>query len=127
MPRRAQSVLLIGHGAIARTVMAALRDDPQFTIAAILVRPERLREAAADDSIRRVSSIEAAGPVDCVLECAGHSAVREHVPTALRRGLDTILVSVGSLSEPGLPEVLEAAALEGNARSEEHTSELQSH
>jgi aspartate dehydrogenase len=51
-----------------------------------------------------------------VLECAGHSALTAHVLPALSRGIECAVLSVGALSEPGLPERLEAAARHGSAQ-----------
>jgi aspartate dehydrogenase len=112
-------VLLVGFGAIGRTVMAAIAGDPRVRIAAVLDVPtqrERLQKELGD-SVRIISSLDELDMrIDCVLECAGHAAVKAHVPAALRRGLDVILVSMGSLSEHGLAESLEAAAREGGVQ-----------
>jgi aspartate dehydrogenase len=48
-----------------------------------------------------------------LVECAGHSAVTQHVVPALRAGIPCIVVSVGALSAPGLIEQLEQAATAG--------------
>jgi len=51
-----------------------------------------------------------------VLECAGHSALTEHVLPALARGVECAVLSVGALSEPGLVERLDDAAREGGTQ-----------
>jgi aspartate dehydrogenase len=114
-----QQVLLIGYGAIGRTVVTAIKGDERVRIAAVLDIPEqhaRIRKEMGE-GVGVLSTLdELKVKIDCVLECAGHSAVKSHVPAALRRGIDVILVSMGSLSEPGLAESLEAAAREGKAQ-----------
>ena len=112
-------LLMIGYGAIGKTVVAALRNEDRIRLVAVIAKASH--HAAAREqlgtSVEVVASLdEFRGEVDCVLECAGHAAVREHVPAALKRGIDVILVSVGSLSEPGLAESLEAAARDGGTQ-----------
>src|SRR3546814_16994696 len=65
-------------------------------------------------TVRSVDDIQER--VDLVLECAGHEAVMESVPKFLRRGVNTIIASVGELSRPGVPELLETAASQGQDR-----------
>lgn len=51
-----------------------------------------------------------------LIECAGHGAVREHVPGALRAGIDVMLTSVGALADAGLRAQLGADARAGASR-----------
>jgi len=113
------NVLMLGAGAIGREVLKHVAGDSRIRVTHI-VELEAFRaaaQAAVGGSIRVVSSLEEvdARP-DCVIECAGHAAVKTHVPALLRRGHDVLLVSVGSLAEPGLAEMLESAAREGGAQ-----------
>ena len=50
------------------------------------------------------------------LECAGHEALGTHVMEALRRGVECAVLSTGALAEPGLPERLSDAALQGGTQ-----------
>lgn len=113
--------LLIGYGAIGRYVRAMLADDPAIRITCVLERASR-RDALASllgPAMRVISEpaeIDPAGDnIDCAIECAGHDAVGRYVPMLLERGIDVVLVSVGALAEPGLPERLEAAARRGGS------------
>ena len=98
-------VLLVGFGAIGQTIRDAVADDALVQIAAILVKPER-RAALQQESgngIRIICSADELDiPIDCALECAGHSGVAEHVPALLRRGIPAIVTSVGSLADSAL-------------------------
>jgi aspartate dehydrogenase len=112
-------VLLIGYGAIARTVSAAIDGDERLKIVAVLSRAERRAALRAElgDAMHVLASVdELVAPIDCALECAGHSGVTAHVPALLRKGIDVIMTSVGSLATPGLAETLEAAAREGGSQ-----------
>ena len=112
-------VLLIGYGAIAKTVSDAIAGDKQLQIAAILVRKHKRETLRAElgDAVHVLESVdELVVPIDCVLECAGHSGVTEHVPALLRRGIDVIVTSVGSLAHPDLAESLQAAARAGGSQ-----------
>jgi len=51
-----------------------------------------------------------------LIECAGHDAVREHAPGALRAGVDVMLTSVGALADDNLRVQLSDAARAGASR-----------
>lgn len=113
------NVLMIGGGAIGREVLKHVRDDPTIRITHILELPAYRDplQSALGKGIRAITSLDEMDVApDYVLECAGHAAVKAHVPILLRRGLGVALVSVGCLSEPGLPELLEQAARDGKAQ-----------
>ena len=98
-------VLLIGYGAIAKTVADAIAGDTQLQIVAILVKKHKREVLRAEldrsdtllgDVVHVLESVdELVVPIDCALECAGHMGVTEHVPALLRRGIDVIVTSVG--------------------------------
>ena len=50
-----------------------------------------------------------------VAECAGHSAVDQYGDTILRAGIDLMVVSIGSLSDPARYDRLVISAREGDA------------
>lgn len=111
--------LIIGYGAIARAIMDGIADDRRVSITHILVRPER-KNVLQEELGARVKVVddlkELEGEIDCAVECAGHSAVMSYVPGLLRSGVDVVLVSTGSLSQPELAAELEDTASEGNAQ-----------
>ena len=49
-----------------------------------------------------------------MIECAGHSAIEQHVLPALEAGIPCIVVSIGALSAPGMVERIESAARSGS-------------
>lgn len=113
-------IALIGCGAIGSSVLELLSGDEQLAVAAIVVPADAL--AAAREVAARLAPEAKVLPklpetgIDLVLEAAGHSAIAAHVLPALRRGLPCIVASVGALSERGLAEDLEAAALAGGTQ-----------
>ncbi|MEO7404118.1 MAG: aspartate dehydrogenase [Burkholderiales bacterium] len=112
-------VLMIGGGAIGRVVMRYVANDPNLRITQVLDQASAREslQAALGPSIKVISSLdEMTERPDYVMECAGHAAVKTHVPALLERGIDVALVSVGSLAEPGLAESLEQAAVRGGAQ-----------
>ncbi|UWM84845.1 aspartate dehydrogenase [Rhizobium sp. SRDI969] len=114
-----QRIAVIGFGAMARSLQASFRRaGDQFGVAATLV-PEEFAptpsELGAVKLFNDVSDLIDWRP-SLVVECASHDAVRDYVPALLRKGIDTIIVSVGSLSEKRLLDSLEAAATEGRSR-----------
>lgn len=113
-------VALIGYGAIAQEVLKHIGDDEPARIAAIVVRPgrvEEVRATVAGRGIDVVSSLDdlPAAP-DLVAECAGHSAVRDYGAVVLSRGIDFLVISIGSLADADLYESLERAARDGGAK-----------
>jgi aspartate dehydrogenase len=112
-------VLLVGAGAIGRMVMRHMEGDPNIVITQIIDHPDVVAKLQREFG----PHIEVASSVDALktqpnfaMECAGHAAVKTHVPALLERGINVALVSVGSLAEPGLAEQLEAAAQRGGAQ-----------
>lgn len=112
-------IALIGHGAIAQSVLAALADDRDGpAISYGLCRPGR--EAAAAEvfgpGIVVVNLVEQLPVgIDLVVDCAGHGALRDHGEAALLRGMDVLTVSIGALAESGVVDRLSAAARRGRA------------
>jgi aspartate dehydrogenase len=111
--------LLIGYGAIGRLVLDKLASDPSLQITHVLERPERKGELARalGTEVEVIGTLDELHELpDCALECAGHSAVVEHVVPLLERGVDVALVSVGALAAVELPEALESAARRGGSQ-----------
>lgn len=104
-------VCLIGYGAIGQAIVQRMAVHPRVRISHVVMRSA---DVALPQGIQAVSAV----PQDAqlVLECAGHSALHDHVLPALERGIDCAVLSVGALSEIGLPEALEDAAKKGRAQ-----------
>ena len=112
---------MIGWGAIsqsiARTLEALQRAD--VALVGILVR----NKAAAVSTHAKhahlfVDSLDAllALQPNLVCECAGHAAVDAYAEASLRAGIDTVLVSVGALSDAGRARRLSDAAEQGESQ-----------
>ena len=116
MARAVQHVTQIGYGAIGRSVLQRMQGFPGVQINHIVVSASRVAEVQGQvgDAIR----VSTAVPADAtlVLECAGHSALTQHVLPALTRGVECAVLSIGALSEAGLPEQLAQAAQQGNTQ-----------
>ncbi|MDX3906416.1 MAG: aspartate dehydrogenase [Pigmentiphaga sp.] len=114
-----KTVLLIGFGAMGRSIFDQLRHDPRVARWLVLDRPERLDEITATlgGCGLAVAGIEDlnARP-DFAVECAGHGAVTNVVPVLLRRGIDTIVASVGALAHHDVAQRLDQACSEGGAQ-----------
>ena len=114
-----KTLLLIGYGAMGRTVHDALRTHRHARVGYVVETAERCDEIRRElgDAIEVVASLDELPQLPALaLECAGHAAVTTFVPDLLARGVDTVIASVGALSEAGLPERLEAAAATGGAQ-----------
>jgi aspartate dehydrogenase len=129
-------ICLIGYGAIGQSLHTRLLGHAALRISHVVVRPERVTavqaQLAAHDAAWRnvhpdgaysatqpsVAQAVTSVPVGCrlALESAGHSALLEHVLPALARGVECAVLSVGALSEQGLPEKLADAAAAGNTQ-----------
>ena len=113
-------IALIGCGAIGTALLELVHQDAGVEIVAIVVNTPDAARATAQrfaPRARVLTSVPAEG-IDLVLEAAGHRAIEQHVLAALARGVPAIVASVGALSEPGLPERLEAAARQGRTQVE---------
>jgi aspartate dehydrogenase len=111
-----RNVTLIGYGAIAKAIIARLTKHPKLRITHVVVRAERIVATQAEmlNGCTAVSQVPQGAAL--VLECAGHSALREHVMPALARGVPCAVLSVGGLSEMGLVEALSDAASQGGTQ-----------
>lgn len=113
---RRLAVCLIGYGAIGQAIVQRLAGHQRVAISHVVVRQERVGAVQGElpASIQAVSAVPADATL--VLEAAGHSALHDHVLPALKRGMDCAVLSVGALSELGLPQALAQAAQEGGAQ-----------
>ncbi len=109
-------VCLIGFGAIGQSLVARLASHPRLRVSHVVVRPERILQVQARLGEGTVAVSEVPSRAKLVLECAGHGALLAHVLPALQRGIECAVLSVGALSEQGLPEKLAQAAQEGGAQ-----------
>ncbi len=105
------NVCLIGYGAIGQAIVQRLGSHERVKITHVVVRNMAV---VLPQGIQAVTAV----PRDArlILECAGHSALHDHVLPALKRGIDCAVLSVGALSEVGLPEALSDAAKKGGAQ-----------
>ncbi len=108
------NVCLIGYGAIGQAIVQRLAGHQRVKISHVVMRSERIAQQDLPQGIQAVNAV----PPDAqlVLECAGHSALLAHVLPALERGIDCAVLSVGALSEMGLPQALALAAQTGGAQ-----------
>lgn len=112
-------IAVIGLGAMVRDLRASFkRSGGLFEITAALVSPEHAPNGEYSDDLRIFHDPAelAAWKPSLVVECASHSAVRDAVPVLLRLGVDTVIMSIGSLADPALLRDLEAAAVTGKSR-----------
>lgn len=108
------SVTLIGYGAIAQSVLERL--PANVRVSHVVVRTEKIAATQATLPLGVLAVDAVPSDATLVLECAGHSAIHDHVLPALKRGITCGVLSVGALSEMGLPEALEQAAKIGNTQ-----------
>jgi aspartate dehydrogenase len=92
-------IALIGTGGIATALRHAL-DARGLPPVAALCRSEAAA-AWADIAVRDLETLCAARP-DLVVECAGHQAVADFVPTLLERGIECVIASTGALADATL-------------------------
>jgi aspartate dehydrogenase len=116
MPPPVLQVTLIGWGAIARSIFERLSQDTRVRISHVVVRDSKVAATQAQIGPTVVACSAVPNDAQMVLECAGHTALTDHVLPALQRGISCGVLSVGALSEVGLPERLEEAARQGNAQ-----------
>lgn len=108
--------MLIGYGAIGQAICRRLQGSALVKVTHVVVRPQRVAAVQAQlaGGVRAVSEVPAGTKL--ALECAGHEALVAHVIGALGKGTECAVMSVGALSEKGLPEKLADAAATGNTQ-----------
>lgn len=114
-------LVIIGNGSIARYVLEKILPLETITIDAIICRAQSVASAQAltQTKIPVFTSIEQLiHTPDLAVDCAGHSGLAQHGPTALSKGIDVISISTGALNESALIGTLEAHARIGNASIE---------
>lgn len=111
-----QQVTLVGFGAIGRSLFQRMQAQPAVRITHIVVPQAFVEQARADAAGRAEVVTEVPVDTELLVECAGHSALTEHVLPALARGIECAVLSIGALSEPGLPEQLAEAARQGGTQ-----------
>ncbi len=114
-----QTIAIIGSGAIGTAVARYLDDEPDIQIGAAVVRAGRDERArrifGADvDIVHSVSELPSG--IDLVVDCAGHSALREFGAAVLSSGIDLLSVSSGALADRELFDALTGAAKRGGAQ-----------
>lgn len=116
MLRAVQEVTLVGFGAIGRAIFKRLLESAQTRVTHVVVSSARV--AALQTELGSTVQVTDAVPATCrlVVECAGHSALTQHVVPALSRGIECAVLSVGALSDVGLPEQLAQAAEHGHTQ-----------
>ena len=113
------NVVLIGYGAIGQAICRRLQGNGMVSISHVVVREQRVAEVqaaliAAGSNTQAVAAVPRGAKL--VLECAGHEALTAHVLGALKAGCECAVMSVGALSESGLPERLAEAAQYGDTQ-----------
>ena len=111
-----QEVTLVGFGAIGRSIFQRLGGSAHTRVAHIVVSTPRVAALQAELGQAVQVSDQVPASSRLVLECAGHSALTQHVVPALARGIECAVLSVGALSDAGLPEQLAQAAEQGQTQ-----------
>ena len=109
-------VALIGLGAIGRAIFERMQGHARVRITQVVASARSLDAARQWLAGRAEVGTELPASCTLALECAGHAALRQHVLPALARGTECAVLSVGALSEPGLPEALAEAAERGGTQ-----------
>ncbi len=111
-----QQVTMIGFGAIGRSLFNRMAGHPSVKISHIVVQESEI--AKTQEIVGSAAKVSSSVPAETqlVLECAGHAALNAHVLPALERGVECAVLSIGALSEVGLPEKLADAAKRGGTQ-----------
>lgn len=114
-----QTIAIIGSGAIGEAVAGYLAASESVCIGVAIIEPG-MQARARDIYGRQVAVVtdfaDANNPVDLVVDCGGHPALRQHGETVLSRGTDLVSVSSGALADADLYERLAAAARRGRSQ-----------
>lgn len=117
-----KNIALIGCGAIGSSVLELLSGDTRLKVGWLLV-PEisaAVRETAARlaPQAQLLQALPSDEVPDLLVECAGHTAIEEHVLPALARGIPAVIASIGALSAPGMAERVQMAAETGKTQAQ---------
>ncbi|MDD3420710.1 MAG: aspartate dehydrogenase [Methanocellales archaeon] len=93
---------IVGCGAIGKEICRAV-DKGIIKVQLVAIADRKLQAASAfASSLRSPPEVMSAAAlidvVDLVVECASQTAVREIVPSALKKGKDVMIMSVGALT-----------------------------
>lgn len=115
-----QQVTLIGFGAIGRALYARLASYPGIRISHIVVPKSHALEAGSAMNALNAGVVNLCTQVPLeaglLVECAGHSAIKEHVLPALTRGTEAAILSIGALCDASLLRQLSDAAQIGGTQ-----------
>jgi aspartate dehydrogenase len=116
----AESVAIIGYGAIGQVLAAGLVRGAGPRLVAVLVRPRQVEEARAAlpsgvAVLTTLAELLAVRP-GLVVESAGQGAVREHGGEVLFSGTDLMIVSTGALADRTLLDELQTATAASGSR-----------
>lgn len=106
---------LVGYGNIGASLLKLLSVE-EVSQVTVLTQPVCDIDVPRTEVVATPEALIARRP-DLVVECAGHTAVRETAIPALEAGIDVVLVSVGALSDADLERDVRAAAAKGGARA----------
>ncbi len=112
-------LVLIGYGAIAGYVAEKLRDFTEVDLAYVLCREGREEYAKSilgSDVIAVNRFDQISEPVDLVIECGGHDALKSHAVSILTKGVDLLSVSSGVMSDDLVAAELLTACESGGAQ-----------
>ena len=111
---------LIGYGNIGQMLLEVLAQEgmgpARLSVLARSPSRDRVQAALPDALVMDDAAVLAAARPDLVVECAGHGAVRDHLPQVLGAGVDCVIASVGALADATLELRLQDAARAGGAR-----------
>ncbi len=114
-----QTIAIIGCGAIGEAVATYLSDHPDVKITAAIVErgmDSRARELFGEDVRIAYHFDDIEVEVDLAVDCAGHSALRQHGEAVLSGGTNLISVSSGALADADLYDRLATAAEQGGTQ-----------
>jgi len=113
-------IALVGCGAIGSSLLELLKAQPTLQVCWIIVPEitEDVQSAQAQHAphAQLLPALDYQHCPDLLVECAGHSAVEEHVLPALKRGIPAIVASIGAFSHPEMAQHINDAALAGNTQ-----------
>lgn len=102
-------IALIGNGSIAKIVSQfCAENQKRFTIVGALGLSKDKASVGSHAVVYKFEELLALAP-DLVVECAGHSAVAAYAVPLIKRGIDQIIISTGSLADVALLDAIQAA------------------